>query len=116
MASRLAVDRTSAYPLTIGGWAGLLGFAGEITERASARGARCRHVRDRCSRATDTLVRPVPAVAMRGRTVFVAADTAERPVHARTSSGAARTMRRRATGRGAQGRMTGSTMTSHREV
>jgi hypothetical protein len=49
---------------------------------------------------------------MGGRTVLVAAETAERPVHARTSSGAARTMRRRATNRGACGRMTGSTMAS----
>jgi len=103
------------YPLTIRGWAWLLGFEWEITERASARGARCRHVRDRCSRATDTLVRPVPAVAMGGRTVLVAEEIAERPVHACTSSGADRTMRRRATRRGTCGRMTGSTMTSHQE-
>ena len=110
-----AVDRASAYPLTFRGRARLLRFGGEITERASARGARCRHVRDRCSRATDTLVRPVPAVAIGGRAVFVAEETAERPVHARTFSGAARTMRRRATNRGACGRMTGSTMTSHQK-
>lgn len=50
---------------------------------------------------------------MGGRTVLVAAEIAERPVHACTSSGAARTMRRRATRRGACGRMTGSTMTSY---
>jgi len=48
--------------------------------------------------------------------VLVAAEIAERPVHACTSSGAARTMRRRATNRGAWGRMTGSTMTSTRNA
>ena len=53
---------------------------------------------------------------MGGRAVFVAEETAERPVHARTFRGAARTIRRRATRRGACGRMTGSTMDSPRAV
>ena len=53
---------------------------------------------------------------MGGRAVFVADEIAERPVHAHTLSGAARTMRRRVTKRGACGRMTGSTMASHRGI
>ena len=73
----------------------LLLFRRRITGRVSARNARLDHIRDRDSRATETRVRYVPAVAMRGRCVSVADDTADRPVHARTRSGAARRMRGR---------------------
>jgi hypothetical protein len=54
-----------------------------------------RPIRDPENRATDTRVRPVPAVAIRGRAESVADDMAERPVHARTSTIAARARRRR---------------------
>jgi hypothetical protein len=112
--SRLALDRASSYPLISRGLPGLLRVRREITGRACARRARSSHSRDRESRATDTRVRPVPAVAMRGRCVSVADDTAERPVHARTRSRAARRMRGRRWSRRADGRMIGSTMVSHR--
>jgi hypothetical protein len=85
-----------------------------ITGRVRARTARPDRVRDPESRATETRVRPVPAVAMRGRSVSVADDTAERPVQACTLSGAARRMRGRRSPRGARGRMIDSTMVSHR--
>ena len=73
----------------------LLLFRRGITGRVRARSARLDHIRDRDSRATETRVRCVPAVAMRGRRVSVAHDTADRPVHSRTRSGAARRMRGR---------------------
>ena len=51
---------------------------------------------------------------MRGRCVSVAEDTADRPVHARTRSGADRRMRGRRTLSSARGRMIGSRMLSLR--
>ena len=92
----------------------LLLFRRGITGRVSARDARLDHIRDRDSRATETRVRYVPAVAIRGRCVSVADDTADRPVHARTRSGAARRMRGRRTLSSARGRMIGSRMLSLR--
>ena len=112
--SRLALDRASSYPLISRGLPGLLRLRREITGRVCARRARMSRSRDRESRATETRVRPVPAVAMRGRCVSVADDTAERPVHARTRSRAARKTRGRRASWRARGRMIGSTMVSHR--
>jgi len=111
--SRYALDRGSSYPLIMRGWLALLGFRSVITGRASERGTRTSHIRDPDSRATETRVRPVPAVARRGRCVSVADDTAERPVQACTRRGAARTMRGRPLPDSAMGRITSSTMTSH---
>jgi hypothetical protein len=101
------------YPLISRGWSVLLGVRGEITGWVHARRTRMSLGRDRESRATETRVRPVPAVAMRGRCVSVADDTAERPVQARTRSGAVRKMRGRPLPGSARGRITSSTMTSH---
>lgn len=46
------------------------------------------------SRMSDTRVRRAPAVAMCGRLVVVAVDSAERPVQARTARGAERNTKR----------------------
>ena len=58
-----------------------LGFMRATAGRASA-------IRLAESRISETLVFPAPAVASAGRDVVVTRDKADRPVHARTFSGA----------------------------
>jgi hypothetical protein len=65
------------------------------------------------SRTPETRVLRAPAVAMCGRDVVVADDTADRPVHARTSSGAARNAWRRLARRAVIALVNTSSMSLH---